>query len=282
MNHSILDIRVSAITRIAPADCKRRGVYTVQRSTHPRVLLQLLVLMMLLLPGLAAAVICKSLEPDGSVSYTDVPAGECQQRVILPDYSRYAPRPIETAPAGASDAQCTAVKFERYRSIQITTPKNGDVERSNEGHVTVVVALDPGLQAGHLVRLSLDGRAVPGDFDSTAIDLSGVERGTHTLRATVMDATGRALIASLPVSFTMRKAGLFESESENRPDPEPATPDEGYPADDKAPDYKPPKAGGYAPPPDKPDYSPPDKPDFKNNTSPSYAPNKSYTPNYKP
>lgn len=166
---------------------------------------------LMLLPGFSFAVICKTLDADGNVTYTDVPAAACPEVVKLPAASTYQPRPIEASAEEATETAAEPEPFDGYRSIAITQPEKDGTVRSNEGEMTVTVALEPALQTGHAIKLEIDGRAVEGGFDGLAIDLSGVERGTHTLRATVVDGTGKDLIASQTVSFTMRKAGLFDT-----------------------------------------------------------------------
>lgn len=234
---------------------------------------------LLLLPVTALAVICKSVGEDGVVSYTDVPVGECQQEVKLPDYSRYAPRPIDQ-PAGnqLSPASGSVVQFVRYESIAIAQPKSGGIVRSNEGKVTVVVALEPALQPGHLVGLTIDGKAVKGAFGGTAIDLSGIDRGTHTLRANVSDADGRILISTAPVRFTLRKTGLTDSRAPDVGIPTPQ-PDPGFPAPEGSADFSPPANPGFGPGPDA-NFTPPASPGFAPPASPGFSPGGAFTPNF--
>lgn len=170
----------------------------------------LLLLPILLLPGAASAVFCKSINSDGIVSYADVPAAECEQEVKMPDYSRYAPRTVTSSDRRSSAAPVQAGQTVGYKNMSITQPKPGGVARSSEGTVAVEIGLQPSLQQGHSVVLYLDGLPVPGSFDGTAIQLSNIERGTHTLRASVTDAAGRVLISSSSVPFTLRKPSLFD------------------------------------------------------------------------
>lgn len=234
-----------------------------------------LILALALLPGSAFAVICKSVGADGVVSYTDVPARECSQKVELPDYSRYAPRPVEQKRAGQqanSPASASVVNFQRYERITVDQPKTGGVVRSNEGIVTVVIGLEPSLQPGHRVQLTLDGRPVAGSFDGLAIDLSGVDRGTHTLRASVTDPSGKVLIATGPSTFTLRKTGLTDSNAAADDPKPPPTPDPGFPAPGTSPDYAPEKA----------DFSPGAPPNFTPPPTPGYGAGSSFTPKFTP
>lgn len=233
-----------------------------------------LLLVLLVVPALAHAVICKTVDSEGVIGYTDVPVGECLNPVDLPDYSRYAPRPIER-PDNTRGASGNVINFQRYTSLRVLKPAANGTERSNEGRVTVVLQLEPGLQRGHHVRLFLDGREVPGQFDGTAIEMTGVERGSHGLRARVFDAAGRALIESPSVRFTLRKRGLFEGEdSDAEPPPDP---DPGYPAPTTPPGYGPAGPADYTPP-SSPGYAPPGGgiPATPGATNPAFKPN--YTP----
>lgn len=174
--------------------------------------------LLLLVPATGLAVICKSVAPDGSVTYEDLPADQCEQPVDLPAYSTYTPRridlPVDTTPASTpADDAGDDEGFAGYRELRIVRPADGDTVRNNNGEVPVELQAEPGLQPGHLVRLSLDGVPVSGDFDGLAINLNNVERGSHGLSAAIHDAAGSRLVASDVVQFTMRQASIL-----NRPE----------------------------------------------------------------
>lgn len=170
-----------------------------------------IVLVTLALPVNALAVICKSIDADGVVSYADVPAAECPEAVKLPDYSRYSPRPIQRPPPATDNGGADAAPaFAGYTSIEIVSPEVDGTVRNNEGKVPVSIALQPALQADHKVRLFVDGEQVRGAFNGLDIELSGIERGTHQLRAEVLDIGGKSLIGTANTSFTLRKIGLLD------------------------------------------------------------------------
>jgi hypothetical protein len=165
------------------------------------------------------------------------------------------------------------VRFERYQSMSIVQPEQNGTVRSNEGSVAVSIALQPPLQQGHVVKVFLDGRAVSGEFDGPAIELGGVARGTHSLRASVVDSSGKRLIEAATVRFTLRKLGL--NDVANQPKPEPEQPIERPPyaptgspdyGAGKAPDYNAPAQGGNYAPNSAPISSTPGK------TNPAFAP----------
>jgi hypothetical protein len=208
----------------------------------------ILPVLLLVVPSLAHAVICKTVQPDGTVSYADVPAAECQQPVDLPDYSRYAPRPIQqqqwtrSSPTGGN-----LVRTERYTSMAIVKPGPGSTVRDNDGQVVVNIALQPGLQQNHKVMLYLDGAPVGSGFEGTNIELNGVRRGSHSLRAVVLDPSGQRLIEAPAVRFTLRQASLLEPARQPTEPPEPPKP--GFPAEPgDGPPFAPGSGSDYAPP----------------------------------
>jgi hypothetical protein len=164
-----------------------------------------------LLPGLAHAVICKTVDSEGVVAYAEVPANECRTPLKLPEYSRYAPRIVEQRDA-AGDAASTAREsvFEGYESIEIVKPVPGEEILSNEGKLPLVLTLEPALQPGHRISVFLDNVLIPGGFDGLAIELTGVDVGGHKVRATVMDDGGTRLIDSAAVQFMLREAGQID------------------------------------------------------------------------
>ena len=223
-------------------------------------------ILVMLFPAVTHAVICKSVDAEGVVSYTDVPANECQQILKLPDYSRYAPRPIQR-PSGASDQNLPEqpAPFIGYQSIKIQQPEANGTVRSNEGIVPVSIALEPSLQPGHRIKLFLDGGAVQGEFDSPAIELNGVLRGTHNLRAVVSDANGRRLGDSPTVRFTLRKTTIYDRQNVAPPPKpgEPAQPIEPAPENP----IEPAPGNPIAPPAGGPVSAPP-----PSGTNPAFAP----------
>jgi hypothetical protein len=160
----------------------------------------------------ALAVICKTVDADGVVSYSEVPASECPEVVKLPEYSSYTPRPLPPTirDERSEEPPVAAEGFSGYSKIAIVAPEQDGTVRDNEGKVMVTIALEPPLQDDHQVRLFIDGQQVPGNFEATTVELSGVERGTHQLAAEVVDARGSMMLRSDDVSFTLRRVGLLD------------------------------------------------------------------------
>ena len=98
-----------------------------------------------------------------------------------------------------------------YASLVITQPATEETIHDNTGALIVELALTPALQTeqGHRIKLLLDGTAMP-VTGTTSLTLVEIDRGTHTLQATVEDQSGEILIVSEPVNFYMwRASALF-------------------------------------------------------------------------
>ena len=96
--------------------------------------------------------------------------------------------------------------------------------RDNAGNVNVDVSLEPALRSGDKIDLLLDGQSVGGG-NKTAITLTDMERGTHSLQALVKDASGKVVARSNTVTFTLQRRSVIL-----QPPPPPAKPSGGSPA----------------------------------------------------
>lgn len=180
----------------------------------------ILVACALLWPGLASAVICEIVGPDDSVTYTDIPEVECPRWITPRSPSVVQIPPVPVRPPVQAPIQAEQA-FAGYTDFAFIEPAQEGTVRSNDGAMTVVLKIEPALQPGHTVQLSLDGSPVAGGFDAPAIDLQGIERGTHRLAAVVRDAANKPLISAEPVTFTMRKASLNSPARPGLPVPRP-------------------------------------------------------------
>ncbi len=190
------------------------------------------------------AVICKTVDPQGGVTYSDVPEQECQNRVSLPKSTTYKPVPVGAAGTGGSEVTGEEA-FNGYVSASISQPANNGTVRSEEGRVAVSLEIEPGLQPGHMVRWILDGIQIQPAFDAPSAVLTGVDRGTHSLAAQILDESGRVLRSVSRIRFTLRKESLLGGDGDEPATPPPPSYDSGdfkakvpdeppYPSDEPA------------------------------------------------
>jgi len=93
----------------------------------------------------------------------------------------------------------------RAAEISVVSPTNEETIHSNQGDLTVQVAHAGGTPESG-VRLVLDGTPLPHIYRGNVIELRGIDRGTHTLHAVLLDARGQPAATSAPVTFYMWQA----------------------------------------------------------------------------
>jgi hypothetical protein len=179
----------------------------------------LIVGLVLIVGSAQAEKVYKVIQPDGTVEYTDAPPADEPAKEIRVE-------PINTieapAPSAGSSGQPTDSAQAGYSEVRITSPANDVSIRDNAGNVNVDVSLEPALRSGDKIDLLLDGQSVGGG-KKTAITLTDMERGTHSLQALVKDASGKVVARSNTVTFTLQRRSVILQ-------PPPAKPSGGSPA----------------------------------------------------
>ncbi len=159
--------------------------------------------------------IYKITRPDGSVEFTDVPPPDspATQIEVAPLNSA---QPL--APPAGSAARSTADAQESYNAFRISRPADGETIRDNAGNVNVDLSLEPNLRAGHKFDLLLDGQSIGGG-KATAITLTDMDRGAHSLQAVVKNAAGQVVARSKSITFTLQRRSVILQPGPPRPAP---------------------------------------------------------------
>jgi hypothetical protein len=165
----------------------------------------ILVLVGLLAATTALAQAYRWVDDEGVVHYSDRPV-EGAVRIELSEYSRntgarlYTPRPD----IARNDTEQTADRAPvRYESLSIASPGPEETLWNIEGTLNVTLALSPGLQNGHQVRVYFDGK--PRMVSGSSFQIDQVYRGVHNVQAEVLDATGKLMIRSQPNRFYVQQ-----------------------------------------------------------------------------
>ena len=87
-------------------------------------------------------------------------------------------------------------------NLRIVAPESGTTVHDNNGTLNVTVEVKPGLHAGDRLILLLDDKAIESGT-GTRYHLTGIVRGSHTLRVQAIRADGRLIAASQTVKFNM-------------------------------------------------------------------------------
>ncbi|MBU0499705.1 MAG: DUF4124 domain-containing protein [Gammaproteobacteria bacterium] len=209
----------------------------------------------------------------GKIHYGDKPT-EGAERIKLREPPSLSSQMPSNAPSSQDQVNRNAIRY----TLSIASPAPHETIRTADGKISVSLTVDPvpGADVNVSFRFYLDGGLVEGDSGSlTQLHLSGVQRGSHRIRAEMRSDAGIILASSPEVSFFVRQPSLEEGGGST------SDPTGGY-----KPEYSSNnKAGGSTYSPTKPDYSPAIKANsntYKPST-PNYSPtNKASTTTYKP
>lgn len=174
-------------------------------------------IMLLLFAGCLHAAVYKQVNENGEVVYSDKPAAGAE-KMDLPELPTYTPPPVPLVrPADAP------VESEIYQGLEVTKPADDSTIRNNLGIIEVQLRIEPALKVRekHRLQLYLDNERYGPLIDKTAIMMSNIERGEHTLSASVFDADGNVVIASAPVTVHVKRESVLHDKDRPEQLPEP-------------------------------------------------------------
>ncbi len=138
---------------------------------------------------------------DGKIHYTDQPPDSQAEELSLPPISTYKAPDLQGEQEFQQDGEVLepqdGPEVIVYEKLVITSPKMNETIRNNDGAVPVNYTATPGgLNPGHKYRLLLDGRVQEG-----ASSLVNVARGSHSVKAQIVDENGAVQLSSQAVIF---------------------------------------------------------------------------------
>ena len=175
-----------------------------------------LVLTISLIAGVAsAATVYRWVDDNGQVHFSDRPREGAERVVIDEPQTIQAPAPSRTRSARNAEEDAAAEEPFSYDRLEIVTPGQEEVLWNIGGQLDVSMRLQPRLQRGHNLELSLDGQPVQMPRqNSLQVTVPDVFRGVHVLRAKVTDRGGQVLIESEPRTFAVQQTSI---QNPNRP-----------------------------------------------------------------
>ncbi len=189
-------------------------------------------LSLLVFAGALHGAVYKHVNEKGEVVYSDTPAPGAE-KMDLPELPTYTPPPVPLIrPEGAP------VESDIYRSLDVIKPQNDSTIRNNLGVIELQLRIDPPLKVRekHRIQFYLDNERYGPLVDKTSVMMSNIERGEHTLSASVFDAGGNVVAASKTVTvFVKRESELHRKD---RYVPPPKDPDKLPPETPVNPGYR--------------------------------------------
>ena len=171
-------------------------------------------LIMLLLAGSAHAEVYKSINADGEVVYSDTRTAGAEA-MKLPALPTYTPPPVTQPIAGAAES----VEKTAYEDLVFVKPEDDATVRNNQGIINIELKLTPALRSkrGHRIQFYLDGEAYGEPVSSIRTTMSNVDRGEHSLTASVLDTNGESLISTAPVIVHLHRETINNPNHPNNP-----------------------------------------------------------------
>ncbi len=174
-----------------------------------------LIVALMLLPCLVQAELFKWEDASGNIIYSDQPPPGAEKEEHQVDKESLPPiisvPAVETVPA--EPVEEVLESMERYKSLAVVFPEHDTSLRENAGNVLIKVAIEPYLfnERGDLLVIYMDDQEISRGRD-TSIQLVEVDRGTHTVKAKIIDDKGHTVKESQMISFTLqRHSRLFRA-----------------------------------------------------------------------
>lgn len=178
----------------------------------------ILILMSIALATMAnplAAQVYKIVDQDGNVTFTDQAPGDGSQPIELrpisvieaPNYQTTTEKSVDGA--GTEDVKGMSLRDLRknYGDFAIVAPQPEESVWNQGQAITVAWNTRYALQQGMQVIVSIDGDKQAATT-AQIIPVTGLERGQHTVTATLQDSNERR-IASASVTFFVRQPSLY-------------------------------------------------------------------------
>ena len=162
-----------------------------------------LLLSLLIFSSVASAEVFKTINPDGSITYSDVQT-EGSKSITPPGLT---PTPAVKLPPKKKIEPENNGQPVAYQAFKITKPSSNKTIRNNNGEITVSIDIKPALQTKfkHSISIYLNGREAAKKLSSSTYTLKDVVRGRHSVSARLLDKNGNVLKRSNLVFVNMRR-----------------------------------------------------------------------------
>jgi len=165
----------------------------------------------------AIAAVYQYQDEEGNIIFSDKPVpGSIERKIQSPTIIKIQTddkvKKIEKPENSAfGDVKIKEKKAKPYSKFSIISPKEDEAIRDNLGNVSFVLSIKPKLQTefGHRIQIELDGKLQKRDWKSNTISFSNIDRGTHTVKAYLIDKNGKRLRSSNMVTYHLQRFSRF-------------------------------------------------------------------------
>ena len=159
----------------------------------------------------ASAELFKWKDADGNIIFSDQPppgidkSGKEVKKETLPHINT-VPAPDLSKLRATNPASSQEGSSASYKSLAIVSPAHDSEIRENSGKVQVTVRIEPDIfvDRGHQLIIHLDGNEVF-KGENTSVLLDNVDRGTHNIKASIVNDQGFVLRETRMTTFTLHR-----------------------------------------------------------------------------
>ena len=168
------------------------------------------ILLMTIIATMAQAELFKWKDAEGNIIYSDQPPpgeNKAESKIEEESLPQIIAIPSENA---SSDRETNSANNEnqqsKNRNLLIVSPKHDEAIRENSGNVSISLQVEPinFAENGSIVAVYMDGIEVARGADTTIL-LLNVDRGTHTLKAELINSSGNVVLATRPTTFHLQR-----------------------------------------------------------------------------
>ncbi len=187
--------------------------------THKTLLTLLVAFLLTIVVSPLTAQVYKIVDKDGNVTYTDKPPVDGTKPLDLPplsvietpDYGKTARQEAEEAVAAGGEKEVPLRTMRnQFRDFAIISPLQEESVWHPEGPISIAWSSSNQLLEGMTVQIFLDGQQ-QANTTAPMIPVNGLERGEHTVTATIKDARKRTIATAEPITFFIRQPGLYNT-----------------------------------------------------------------------
>ena len=168
----------------------------------------LFTLLLLAVPLALGQTIYKWVDEDGVVHYSDQPHGKAEKVPMKSAQTYKAPPASSYSPVPASTSLTSTSGGTPYQACAISQPTDGE-DLANIESLTLFVQTNPAVRQGDKIFHNLDGALLNrGAPTGPTFTLTPVDRGTHTLLATIRDPQGTVVCQTSQITFNVHQPSL--------------------------------------------------------------------------
>ena len=152
----------------------------------------------------------KIVGPDGRVTFSDTPlAGEKAEKVEIGpiNVQPIAPGVLPTRKLSPGDSKKRERNEQGPVNFAIVSPANDATIPPGQRLIVLQVALNPVPEDGYQFFAVIDGQRWSGGSSGTSLDISALERGTHSIQAVLLGASGQPIAQSQTIQVHVKRPG---------------------------------------------------------------------------